>query len=214
MKSVSLLLFIMFILNLIGTEVRAQGERVPFERDGRWGYRDEKGNVIIQPQFVIANEFSPEGIAAVVDGKGWAYIDKKGDIVIRPFIFDNGPDYFQEGVARFTANNKFGFFNKKGEIVVKPQFDFAEPFSEGLAVICIGCQQKLEGEHFIVQGGKWGYVNRKGKVVISPQFESARPFEQGKAQVKSKGKWMEIDRSGRILGKSSKREGARMEFID
>ena len=52
-------------------------------QDGKWGYIDRTGNVIIAPQFQQASEFS-EGVAAVnIDGK-WGYIDQKGQIVIEP----------------------------------------------------------------------------------------------------------------------------------
>jgi hypothetical protein len=100
------LLLIMLTLNFLCPEVQAQGGWTAFEEGGKWGYRDGKGRVVVQPRFIFANEFSTEGIAAVVDEKGWAYIDRKWNILIRPFVVDNGPDYFKEGLARFTADNK------------------------------------------------------------------------------------------------------------
>jgi len=171
----------------------------PFEQGGKWGYQNASGKVTIPPRFSVANEFYPEGIAPVVDEQGWAYIDAQGKILLRPFIVDNGPDYFQEGLARFVELGGFGFFNRKGQVVIQPRFDFAAPFSEGLAAYCVGCQMKPEGEHRRVEGGIWGYMDQQGKTAITPRFEAAENFILGKARVKLEGQWMAIDKKGNQL---------------
>jgi hypothetical protein len=64
--------------------------------------------VVIKPQFMLACEFLPEGIAALVDDRGWACIHEKGKILIRPSVFDNGPDYLKASIiSRFV----FGSFS-------------------------------------------------------------------------------------------------------
>ena len=214
------ILGVFLFLGLAAQECRAQGKLVAFEKGSKWGYKNASGKVVIQPQFDMANDFSPDGIAAVVDDQGWAYINQKGRIVIRPFVIDNGPDYFKEGLARFRIDNKFGFFDPKGNITIPPQFDFALPFHEGLAAICTGCKEEPEGEHRSVKGGRWGYINKKGKIVIPTQFDEAGNFERGKAEVKYKGEKAYIKNGGKIIKQSSctmEREGnqsigsARME---
>ncbi len=172
---------------------------VPFSQGEKWGYKNENGQVAIKPQFFLANDFSAEGIATVIDDTGWAYINTKGTIVIRPFLFDNGPDDFQEGLARFTSNNKFGFFDKTGKVVIEPRFDFVTPFQEGLAAICQGCKEELVGEHGFMEGGSWGYINQQGETVIPPKFEEARSFINGQAEVKRDGKWIRIDKTGTVI---------------
>lgn len=173
----------------------------PFEQDGRWGYRDDAGRVAIEPRFAHAEPFSPQGIAAVVDGAGWAYIDANGRILIRPLVVDNGPDYFQENLARFRDGGRVGFFDRAGRVGIAPRFAFARPFSEGLAAVCRGCTEVREGEHSAVRGGKWGYIDRSGRVAIPLQFEEAGSFENGVAVVTRKGKRLRIDKSGaRVTG--------------
>jgi hypothetical protein len=173
------------------------------EENGRWGYKTAQGKVVIEPRFAVAKAFSPEGIAAVVDGEGWAYIDRSGRIVIRPFVFDNGPDYFAEDLARFTVDGKFGFFDKRGRAVIQPRFSFAKSFSEGRAAVCDGCRDVAEGEHRRVQGGRWGFINRAGDLVIPLQFEEAGNFEKGRARVKHGGHWKYIDRKGAVMPEAS-----------
>src|SRR5574340_842099 len=157
---------------------------VPFEKDGKWGYRDN-GNVVISPRYELAREFSREGIAAVVDEKGWAYIDRAGRTVIRPLVVDNGPDYFREGLARFRRDGKVGFFDRRGKVVLQPAYTFAMPFFEGRAAVCEGCAEVEKGEHREVTGGKWGFLDRGGRLVIPLRFSEAGNFETGRARVRA-----------------------------
>ena len=167
---------------------RADGER--------YGYRDSAGQVVIEPRFLIGLEFSEFGLAAIVDESGWAYIDVQGRIVIRPFLFDNGPDNFSEGLARFEKDGRFGFFDQWGRVAIEPRFDFARPFSEGLAAVCAGCRKESAGEHWSMQGGKWGYIEKSGKVAIPLGWDEATSFEGGRARVVEAGESIVIARDG------------------
>lgn len=192
----------------------AREHLVPFEKDGRWGYRDSRGRVVIEPEFAAALAFSSEGLAAVVDKDGWAYMNDAGAIVIRPFVVDNGPEPFREGLARFVAEGRFGYFNKKGDVVIMPRYDFSAPFSEGLAAFCAGCRKEMKGEIAFWVGGKWGYINRNGNVAIPARFDVVNDFEMGKARVKLEGTWIDIDRTGRAAHDMGERDSigsARME---
>jgi hypothetical protein len=171
----------------------------PYEDKGKYGYKDGHGNIVIQPAFQLAQEFSAEGLAAVVDDRGWAYIDGRGNVVIRPYVFDNGPDYFSQGLARFVLDGKFGFFDKRGKVVIKPAFDFAGPFQNGAAAICSGCAIKSDDGHSVAAGGKWGFINRAGRIIVPYSCEEVTPFENGKAKVKRGGEWMVIDKTGRAV---------------
>ena len=182
---------------LFSAEVRAQ---TPFERGGRWGYRDARGAVLIPPRFRAAERFSPGGIALVTDERGLAYIDRGGRVVVRPFVYDNGPDYFQQGLARFVQAGKMGFFDARGRVVIPARFTFATPFTEGLAAFCEGCGWKEEGEHRVVTGGRWGFVDRAGRVVVVPRYAEALPFERGRARVRTDTRWVYVDARGRVLG--------------
>jgi len=60
--------FLLFFLLLSCTHTadKAGSKLVPFEQDERWGYKNESGQVVIQPQFILANDFLVEGIATVL----------------------------------------------------------------------------------------------------------------------------------------------------
>lgn len=136
---------------------------VPFEKNQLWGYQDRQGRVVIPARYKLADEFTRHGLAMVLDQKGWLYINSQGKELIRPFIFDNGPDYFQEGLARFVRDNKFGYFDQTGKIVIAPQFDFAYPFENGQAKVGYGCRFIKNGEHQEVVGGVWTEIDKQGR---------------------------------------------------
>jgi hypothetical protein len=199
MKIVARALVVSLFLFLCAPGVLARQQWVPFEQEGKWGYQDAQGKVAIASTFIAAHDFSPEGIAAVLDDAGWGYINRRGTIIIRPFVFDNGPDPFQEGLARFTQEGKFGFFDRRGKVVIKPKFDFAAPFQEGLSAFCQRCTKNMAGELSFWEGGKWGYINRKGNIAIAAQFDSVKNFNKGRAQVTREGKLIYIDKKGMPL---------------
>ena len=57
----------------------------------------------------------------------------------------------QETLYPFSDKGKYGYINKTGKVVLPAQFEFAEKFYEGLAVV--------------KQGGKRGFIDATGKIV-------------------------------------------------
>ena len=64
--------------------------------DGKGGYIDSAGDMIIEPQYDNVGIFS-EGLAAVKVNEKWGYIDKSGNMFIAFQYADAG--YFSEGLA-------------------------------------------------------------------------------------------------------------------
>ncbi len=148
-------------------ETAAPPRRQLFETDAGFGYRDTFGAVVIPAKFAVAQEFSDEGIAAVVDDEGWAIIDTNGAVLLRPFVFDNGPDAFHEGRARFVKDDKVGYFDERGAVVIAATYEHAEPFSRDergkvSARVCKGCKRVQHGEHWSAEGGTWSLIDQDG----------------------------------------------------
>jgi hypothetical protein len=121
-------------------------------RNGKYGYIDSKGKIVIQPQFDEADEFS-EGLAPIRIGDKWGYIDPTGRIVIKPQYGRVGE--FSEGLAGVSvAGGKEGYMDRAQRIVIQPQFDKTWPFVGGLARVKIG--------------DKMGYIDKKGNYVWKP----------------------------------------------
>ena len=100
--------------------------------DGKYGYTDKEGKIVIEPQYDGAGTFS-EGLAKVeINGK-YGYINKRGKMVIEP-QYDLAWR-FSEGLASVKINGKHGYIDKRGKIVIEPQYDLAGDFREGLALV-------------------------------------------------------------------------------
>ena len=169
----------------------------PLERHGKAG----EPTRVIAPRFQFGGEFSEHGLAAVFVGPstGWQLIDASGTAVLSPLPVDNGPDPFIEGLARYREREKIGFFDVRGCVTIEARFDWAMPFSDGLAAVCNGCMLVKHEEHGRIEGGRWGYVDRNGKLVIPLKFDSASGFEAGRANVESGTEAYSIDRTGNRL---------------
>jgi hypothetical protein len=151
--------------------------------DGKYGYINKSGKIIVKPQYDEAAEFS-EGLAEVSNCSEkpnkngyyiyqYRYINKQGKEVIYPdFHYETktkGNIYidskFSNGLAKFPISNKWGYIDKSGKFAIKPQFDYAEDFSDSIAAVQIK--------------DKWGYINKKGDFVIKPEFDYAQNFIEG-----------------------------------
>jgi len=134
------------------------------------GYINTGGEVIIEPQYILAFEFS-EGLAAVCKEEGWGFINKLGEVVIS--LKYESARSFSEGLAAVSikdkTSEKWGVIDKRGKLVVPFKYDYIRRFSDGLAAV--------EKNH------KWGYIDYAGRVVISFKFDDAEPFSEGYAKV-------------------------------
>lgn len=97
-------------------------------------------------------------------------------------------DYFNapEGLALVTENgNKYGFVDKTGEMVIPLVYDYADNFSEGLALVR--------------KGGKYGWIDKTGKIVIPLEYDFAHSFSEGLACVRKNRKYGFIDQTGKVV---------------
>lgn len=167
-KNSSCVYILFLLLFFVSTGFAKENSLVSFESDeGKFGYKNAEGVIVIPAQYAIANDFNDCGLAAVVDAGGWRYINVQNKTVFVPFIFDNGPDFFSEGLSRYVGDGKIGFVDECGKTVIAPQFDFAEAFVHGQARICMGCKLEIEGEHRRLVGGKWSVIDKRGVVLQS-----------------------------------------------
>ena len=158
--------------------------------DGKLGYIDNTGKIVIPPQFLYARPFS-EGLAAVANDQfAFGYIDAHGKVVIPPMYQSVYPGNFSEGIARVKASGEITFVDHKNtpQVIVKTGFWFAGyDFHDGMAKI---------GENNI-----WsGFIDRSGSVVAEPHYRYATEFSEGLAAVVDKdGTSGYIDASGQVV---------------
>ena len=89
----------------------------PVKQNGKVGFIDKTGKVVISPQFDSAltedDVTFREDLAAVQIGDKWGYIDKKGKFVIQP-KFNFTPSLFHDGLAQVIIKEKI--IEKSGEL--------------------------------------------------------------------------------------------------
>ena len=109
--------------------------------------------------------YDVHGHTLAVDEQGLVYVDRQDRPVLRPFIYDNGPDFFQDGLARHVENGKMGFHDEALKVVIPARYDFAFPFRDGRAQVGMDCVQYPVGEHSSVQCKSWESIDKAGRRV-------------------------------------------------
>jgi hypothetical protein len=129
------------------------------EGAGDYGYIDRDGNVVIEPRFNGAYEFS-EGLAEVSIGSIRGYINKVGEVVIEPRFESTLP--FSEGLACVMEEevHQYGYVDHNGDYVIEPKYPRAFSFSESLARIWTTNTAE----------GNTGFIDRTGEYVIPPEM--------------------------------------------
>ncbi|MDR2627102.1 MAG: WG repeat-containing protein [Dysgonamonadaceae bacterium] len=198
-------------------------ELFPVQSGSNYGYIDQKGVIVINPQFDKATVFR-DGVALVrTDGSDrWAYINRKGEFVNEKRYKDASS--FSEGLAWTVEDDQAPTaINAKGDV----KFTLKEAmnvriFHDGLAAFSNsqslwgfadksgkvkiepkykrvgdfdeGLCPALDGETY-----KWGYINTKGEFAVNPQFDEAGKFVNGLAVVELDDKYGAVDKNGKYV---------------
>lgn len=161
-------------------------------KSDRCGFIDHSGKIIIKPTFLDAHDFS-EGLAAVklktTTGEKFGFVDTTGKIVIDPQFDWVWP--FNDGLARFQDGKNYGFVDTTGKML-PTRFEWAESFSEGLAVVGPAVSSQTDKS----ENRKSGFINTKGELVIDYKFDDAESFSEGLAPVCVDKKCGYIDKNG------------------
>jgi len=102
-------------------------------------------------------------------------------------LFDSPNEYkFSNGLLLIKQFNsyKYGYIDYQGDIVIEPNYEYALPFSDGLAVV------KINGLYY--------FINKCGEIVLGG-YEKAFSFHEGMAWVKNNGKIGCINTRGEIV---------------
>ncbi len=183
----------------------------------RYGFINREGNIIADPQYEQAMDFS-EGLSAVKQSGKWGFIDSSGTIVIEPHF--SAVTVFSEGFAAARLKNKWGYINSDGEWEIKNNYEAAGTFNSGLAAVkkngryCyINTQDKIIIKGPFFQAGefrnevavvklkkKFGFINTDGKWVIRPKYNSVLAFDENdNCKVRKKNKYGIINSNGKVL---------------
>lgn len=105
---------------------QAENALFPIPVGEKWGYIDNTGKVVIQPQYDEVHFFS-EGLAAVRMGDNWGFINDKGIMVIPPRFTEIASE-FSEGLASVNMGEEsgmrgqWGYIDKTGNLVFQTEY--------------------------------------------------------------------------------------------
>lgn len=156
--AVSALWFLLFPLVSIGAQT-AVPPLFRIAQNGRYGYIDNTGDVVVQPQFVWGSDFKGDFAEVYVCGRTLS-MDEKGNLL---------PHVQTPKLKARKIGDKFGFVDASGQVRIPAQYDEARWFSEGLAAVRVG--------------NKWGYIDESGQLAIVFQYALAFAFRDGRAEV-------------------------------
>ena len=193
----------------------------PFRpEDGKEGFCDERGNIIVQPIYAhvddFKNGFAKVSIANKVRGMSGFHgiVNRRGELVIPVefnYISDAGEGFFQ--VRTVDALN--GLMDSNGKYLVPPgNYRFGQ-VSEGLIAVTrsnnrcgyintrgdtvipfnyAGGSDAHEGLIRYSLLGKMGFMDTRGNKIIEPTYERINEFHHGIAMVEDHHKIFYIDR--------------------
>ncbi len=171
------------ILLLFFSCLSIKAQLIPYRIGNLWGYSDSLGKIKIKPQFQDVEFFKTNFAFVVIDSLYYG-INTNAEILCGPFKYHGE---FNDGFCNVLDTNKKAYYiNQDGKNSFNLFFDFAESFSEQLAVVSIN--------------KKLGIINNKGQWVRKPDFDtSSRYFKSGFLMGISKGKYFYIKKDGSNL---------------
>jgi len=166
MKSRLYLVFLVIIFFLVScNHSEIDLSLIPIKTNGKWGFINKNGEIIINPQFTFVDYFVDDlALVKTLDYK-IGYINRKGVFEIQPTFLDASS--FNEGLACVVEENKApAYITSKGKVKFEiKDADLARNFFEDRAAVLID--------------KKWGFINKSGEIVINPQFDYVYDFRDG-----------------------------------
>lgn len=161
----------------------------PFKEKNRWGFKDEKGNIMLTSVYrAIVTDFR-EGIAFVVDDKGkQVAIDEKGKVLFAAPYDEVSP--FQDGLAEVRRHVKRFNWASLASLTLANVFWHNgwsyDPYTDGPLDMAW-------------DGQKRGYLDTRGREVIDSHNDAVYPMTPWGTFVQDKGKVWFSDRQGRVI---------------
>lgn len=170
-----------FIKNVANELLLAEKTFLPVQVNGKWGFIDETGSLMIPARFESVDVFS-ESLCAVQEHNKFGYVNKAGQVSI-PIVYDDA-EQFRQGLALVKKDENYFFINRQGR-PIPGEWEDASDFSEGLAAV--------------KKQGRYGYIDDSGHPIISLKFKNAGDFTNGLALVEADSGTGVINRKGEYV---------------
>ena len=173
-------------------------------KDEKWGFVDRDGRVVVEPQYDSVTSFS-EGLAGFELGRKEVrlsngvtrtrpgprgFLDQSGKVAVPAAWAD--ASRFREGRAVVCtggawkagllvddelvfSDRKYGYIDRAGRLAIAGDYDEADGFSEGRAMVLVRDRAL-----------RYGYIDTNGEQVLPLKFTYASEFREGVAPVRAR----------------------------
>ena len=152
---------------------------IAYEKNGKFGYMDGNGEIIISPKYDFASPFV-NGFATVGQNKKSFIINKKGKIINK--MGYEGIGKLNNGLIPVKLNGKWGYIDLLDNIKIDFQFDDASNFSLDLAVV--------------KKNNKRGVINTRGELIIDYKYKQILDYYDGITSALTDNGWVVLDKKG------------------
>lgn len=150
---------------------------------GKWGFMDEKGNILVEPKYVYAMGFWQTNgkisiVARYVNGELlWGAIDRSGKEIVA-CIYAGTYTFSRFGIGfQREVGGLYGLIDFDGNIIVEPMFDYIREYNPERRLITTGEDEDTLGV-YSVDFGKWlipveyDYIEYGERIITcQPSFE-------------------------------------------
>ena len=156
--------------------------RLLLKHDGKYGYADRSGKIVIPFQFDYAEDFSCD-LAKVEVESGYGFIGRDGQYVIQPVNDDIiwYQSYCKDNVILYsTANREWGYIDQNGDVLSRFPAETQGDFNESYSNLADHMTTYYDPET-----QKTGYVNVDGTIALAPQWDAGSAFYKGIATIEN-----------------------------
>ncbi len=144
----------------------------PIIENGKWGFIDSTGHVIIEPRYARVMEFRNH-VSWVLGDSGWTLIDRRGHLVSGSF--DSVIALPHPDDVRLTEDNRSMHFRPVWTIEYRHGGTYSYPMKKG---------------------GRWGLIDDHGRMVLPPHFEETGRWADGLAWYREGDRYGFLDSGG------------------
>ena len=186
-------------------------------KNGMTGFIDVHGNLVIDTKYEIARTFN-QGLSEAYGDGHWGAINTVGDTII-PFVYKQ--IWSNDGYYLVKKEGKWGILDNNNNVVIPIEYDYLDPFYEGLAraerngkmgfidknnrvVIPFqydGAYEFVNGLSVVYIGDKFGFIDKKNRRVVPLKYDVAKPFKPNNAlaDVSLNEKWGCVNSAGKVV---------------
>jgi len=147
-----------------------------FDGKGKYlyGYLDRDGKEAIPLQYESAMDFVDGKTVVKIKDNDYALIGPNGEIYNRYKYYFVGS--LGEGLLAFKEKmeGKYGYIDENGRVVIKPEFNMAQAFSQGRAIVNTSYNGIIN---------KYGLIDKAGNYKIKPEYNDISLLGENKAAV-------------------------------